>query len=330
MQDFLIEMLVCPVCHGELVWEITEESNHRLVQGMATCRECEANYPVRDEIGLFLTPDLPRDDLWAQVDSRLNSYLQQNPDLEYKLLGVPIEALNPADKFLRGSVLEARGAYLEAKAIMDKAFQEMYTAEYLAGSRRQIEYVVEKLQSIQEPIVDVASGRGALVEALLRAECTQVIGIDFSPNVLRINRQRFKAFGLYDHLSLIAADARRTPFKKKSIPYLTSYVGLMNIPEAGLALAELKRVSLGQFWCITIFYAPDDLPNVEAIRQLNLGDFLFEEGALKQYADVAWEVSIENRLIANARPTPKSEVFSGIGIDGLPVVETQLEWCILV
>jgi len=69
MQAYLIEMLECPACHGRLDWNIVEHNEDQIAVAEATCKACAAIYPVRDGIGLFLTPELPRHDLWEQVDS---------------------------------------------------------------------------------------------------------------------------------------------------------------------------------------------------------------------------------------------------------------------
>jgi len=70
MHTYLIEMLQCPACHGKLQWSISEQHEDRLEQAEARCSACAATYPIRDGIGLFLTPDLPRNDLWQQVNVR--------------------------------------------------------------------------------------------------------------------------------------------------------------------------------------------------------------------------------------------------------------------
>ncbi len=84
MHSYLIEMLECPVCHGELAWTVTERRGNRIEKAEAHCVACAATYPVREGIGLFLTPDLPRNDLWEQVDSQLPN-IEQPGDLLQEL-----------------------------------------------------------------------------------------------------------------------------------------------------------------------------------------------------------------------------------------------------
>jgi len=63
MREELVAMLECPVCHGELHWRIAEQRGERIETAEAVCTGCAATYPVREGIGVFLTPDLPRRDL---------------------------------------------------------------------------------------------------------------------------------------------------------------------------------------------------------------------------------------------------------------------------
>ena len=81
MQKYLVEILECPKCHGKLGWNITEQSRYRIEVAEAYCQDCSSTYPVQDGIGVFLTTDLKRNDLWEQVDNGIEQYLKQNPVL---------------------------------------------------------------------------------------------------------------------------------------------------------------------------------------------------------------------------------------------------------
>ena len=78
MHTYLLDMLECPVCHGQLDWNISEHTEQRINAAEATCTTCAAIYPVRDGIGLFLKPDAPRSDLWERMDSGLVRYLREH------------------------------------------------------------------------------------------------------------------------------------------------------------------------------------------------------------------------------------------------------------
>lgn len=329
MYDFLIDMLECPVCHGHLEWVITVSRSDRLEEAEARCAACGTTYPVRQGIGLFLTPDYPRDDLWEQVGSGLENHLSQHPDIERLLLDTPLESLAPADQLFRSMVLEARGQYVEAQQAADLAWPGIYTPEYREGWQRQMEYVLERLSAFDGPVIDLASGRGYLVEQMLRRLALPVVVTDFSPRILRRNRQRLEQLGLYDRVSLLAFDARCTPFKDGAVQMLTSNLGMANIRDAAGAWRELRRIVGGTFLSISHFFPEDDPANGSTIRQHGLETTLFERLTLETAARVGWQVEIANVVEGQAQPTPVSSILD-MGIDGLPVTETCLKWCTLV
>lgn len=319
MLDFLLEILQCPACGGALSWGIDERSANRIHQGRATCIECEAVYPVRDDIAIFLTADLPIEDYWQQADDRLTTMLSQHEGLIDQLQ----TSTNPADQFYWGLVLQEQGRFREAETVMRQAERGLYTPGYLEGMERQLRYVVERAIG---PLVDMASGRGGLVERLLRAKVQPVVATDFSPRVLRQNRRRFEVLGLYDQLSLVVCDSRKTPFKNGSVPTLTSHVGLSNVQ--GEAVAEWQRISAGRLLATHFFFPPDDEINRHAARELDLETMLFEDTTRQAFVGVGWAMEVANAYPAFASPTPKSDLL-GAGIDGLPVADTELTWCVL-
>ncbi len=330
MHDYIVEMLECPACHGELNWTVTERLGNRIGTAEAHCPACAATYPIREGIGLFLTPDLPRDDLWEQMDSHLTRHLREHPELERQLMDALLETLASADQFFRAMVLDEQGEYAQAKAASDLATSGLYTPEYLSGSDNQVDFVIERLATSDGPVVDLASGRGHLVEAMARRLSRPIVATDFSPSVLRHDRRRFEFFGLYEQVSLLAFDARRTPFKDGAVETLTTYQGLPNIREPGELLQELRRVVSGTFLAISHFYPEDDEVNAEVIREAQLDTLLFRPTALECFATAGWQVEVANARPAKASPTPSSVLLEGAGIDGLPVTDTVLEFCVLL
>src|SRR6266508_3684754 len=164
MQKYLIDMLSCPVCHGELEWTIVDQTNDRIVDAEARCKSCTRSYPIQKGIGVFLIDELQRNDLWEQVDSGLMKYLRSNPELYQQLMNTPLEALSPADQFLRGMMLEELDKFAEAKEAHDIAMQGLYTSDYSDCFQRQVNYVINELSSGEDPIAYLASGRPHLAE----------------------------------------------------------------------------------------------------------------------------------------------------------------------
>ncbi len=328
MQDFLVDMLVCPACWGALKWDIGHQQTQRIIKAEVACVNCNATYSVRDGIGMFLTPDLPRDDLWAQSDERLNTVLRDHPEIEDKLMNAPLESLEPADRFFRGMVLDERGHYAEAKTIMNAALPLIYTEDMLHCTDEQSRFVMAQIADVGRPIVDLACGRGYLVEMMLQADKT-VVATDFSPSILRRNRKRFDALGLYAKLSLIAADARRMPFKDNSVAIMTTYLGLPNISQPGDVLKGLRRVVAGKFMAISQLYPDDDNLNTEVIRKQGLDALMLQGNAERTFAEAGWQIEVANAYRVHAEPTPTSTLL-GSGIDGMPVEPIDILSCTLV
>jgi uncharacterized protein YbaR (Trm112 family) len=329
VHDYLIDMLVCPVCHCPLDWRIDQQSKGQIEQAEAHCTDCSAIYPVRDGIGIFLTPELPRNDLWEQVDSQLTIYLRDHLELQHQLMDVPLEDLSPTDQHFRALVLEERGDFREARQAEDLSNQNLYTPAYLACWNRQVEYTLDSLSTMDGPIVDLASGRCYLVEEIATRLRRPVVASDFSPSVLRRDRKLVQFLGLEDLVSLLAFDARRTPFKDSSVKIMTTNLGLPNIEDPGGLLHELHRVVEGTLLAISIFYPIDDQANREVISGAGLDALLYQRSAVKHFASVGWEVSLQNSCTAEALPTPPSDVLEGARADGLPIAPTELEWCVI-
>ena len=106
MRADLVEMLACPACRQGLAWAIKSHRGDRVKVAEAQCESCGANFPIREGIGAFLASDLPRHDVWEEVESRLSQYLREHPQAERRLMEAPLEGLSPADQFLCAMVLD--------------------------------------------------------------------------------------------------------------------------------------------------------------------------------------------------------------------------------
>ena len=52
-----MDILVCPVCRGELELNVEEESEKEVVTGSLHCTKCNEHYPIVDAIPNLLPPD---------------------------------------------------------------------------------------------------------------------------------------------------------------------------------------------------------------------------------------------------------------------------------
>lgn len=329
MHKIFLDLLECPGCHSSLAWDGLAEQGERIEEAEAHCTGCGASYPVREGIGLFLLPDLPRNDLWEQTESQLAGCLREHAEVERQLMESPAESVAPADQFLRAMILTDRGAYSEAKTLREQAISQLYTSEYLACLDSQMKHLAASLSPSSWPLVDLASGEGTLIDLLLQRLDQPVILSDFSPTVLRRNRRKLEFSGLADRVTLLAFDARRTPFKQNSVKTMTTLLGLSNIEAPSELLHELRRIVSGSLLAIVHFFPEDDRANVAAMNATRSATFLLQRSALEQFAAAGWQAELKNVRQGCALPTPESVIFKGIRIDGLPIAETVLEWAVL-
>jgi uncharacterized protein YbaR (Trm112 family) len=57
MKRELMDILVCPVCKGELQLTAEEEKEKEIVSGSLHCDKCKVDYPIVDTIPNLLPPD---------------------------------------------------------------------------------------------------------------------------------------------------------------------------------------------------------------------------------------------------------------------------------
>lgn len=58
MKRSLLDILVCPLCKGDLVLTIEHESGDEIVTGSLRCAWCEESYLIEDAIPNMLPPEL--------------------------------------------------------------------------------------------------------------------------------------------------------------------------------------------------------------------------------------------------------------------------------
>ena len=329
MQKYLVEMLECPKCHGKLDWNITEQSHDRIEVAEACCQSCSSTYPVQDGIGVFLTTDLKRNDLWEQAD-RLEELLKQNPEIEKRLMDVPLDTLGSVDQYYRGRIHKARGEIEAANTAISVSKKAMYSAETKRCTDNQIDYLISEVSKSKGPIVDLASGECGLVRRMLKDLPNLIVVTDFSPSILVKNRKWFMDQDLYDRVSLLAFDARQTPFATDSISLLTTHVGHQNIQNPGKLLEELFRIVNGKFIAVSSFYPEDDKENGAVIEEYGVAELWYRDKLLEHFQNAGWAVEVKNSCSIKTIPASPGVVLEGARVDGLPVQTTTLEWCVLL
>ena len=60
MRRDLMDILVCPMCKGDLELTVDEENAQEIVRGSLLCARCDERYPIEDTIPNLLPPELRR------------------------------------------------------------------------------------------------------------------------------------------------------------------------------------------------------------------------------------------------------------------------------
>jgi uncharacterized protein YbaR (Trm112 family) len=290
--------LVCPCCGGPL-------------EG-TTCSSCGVEYTTDDGIPLLIPPGSEVRDLWEQAESGLSRTLRENPELEHALLAPPPAELAPADAFLRALVLEERGDDGE----VDAAFARLHPPDTLACMAAQVEALCERLGNEAGLVVDLASGRGMLLERLQRTMRGTLVATDVSPRVLRRARRR--------GIEAVVCDLRRMPFADASIACATTFLGLNNVEQPGRLLSELRRVAR-RLLAVHLVYEPGTA-NDRELEELGLASLAYREPLLEALAAAGWNAEIASSCAAVLEPTPVGVVLEGAVLDRLPVEPVAGTW----
>lgn len=107
--------------------------------------------------------------------------------------------------------------------------------------------------------LDLCCGQGNVAEVLTDRGC-QVVGIDFSPAMLALARQRVPSATFFE------ADAQDLPFSDAEFDIAVSNFGICHVPDPARALSEVRRVlrPKGRF-AMTVWCGPDISPCFEVV-----------------------------------------------------------------
>jgi demethylmenaquinone methyltransferase/2-methoxy-6-polyprenyl-1,4-benzoquinol methylase len=95
-------------------------------------------------------------------------------------------------------------------------------------------------------VLDVACGTGDLTELFARSPASKVIGLDFTPAMLDVARQKLARERAGAHVAAkvqyMEGDAMALPFQDASFDVLSIAFGIRNVSDPARALAEFARV----------------------------------------------------------------------------------------
>jgi len=106
--------------------------------------------------------------------------------------------------------------------------------------RKQVVALVSKTKP--KKILDIATGTGDLAIMLAQIDDSQVTGLDLSPGMLEIGKQKVFAAGLDKQVDMVIGDSEKLPFDDDSYDAITVSYGVRNFEDLNKGLLEINRV----------------------------------------------------------------------------------------
>ena len=91
-------------------------------------------------------------------------------------------------------------------------------------------------------LLDIATGTGDLVIELAKIDAEKIIGLDISPGMLEIGKQKVKNKKLDHRIEMQLGDSEALKFKNKTFDGVTIAFGVRNFENLNLGLQEIFRV----------------------------------------------------------------------------------------
>ncbi len=199
--DSLVDRVACPTCRGKLRW----------AERSAQCTECDATFPIVDDIPLLL----------AQANGRSESG-PSNAEEEYKAR--------------QAAFYDGEDPEFETTRPHDtpRVYQWLLTEKY----RRSVQALPNELAG--HTVLTTCGGSGMDAEFLARAGAT-VIASDLSLGAAQRTRERARRYGLA--ITSIVADVERLPFADRGVDVVYVHDGLHHLDDPAKGLREMTRVA---------------------------------------------------------------------------------------
>jgi len=91
-------------------------------------------------------------------------------------------------------------------------------------------------------VLDICCGTGDIALAFLRAGCSRIVGVDFSPEMLSVAAGKAAGRRGGATLGLVCGDALALPFRGASFDVVTMGFGLRNLSDYRAGIADAARV----------------------------------------------------------------------------------------
>ena len=106
--------------------------------------------------------------------------------------------------------------------------------------RNNVVDIIKKQQP--KSILDIATGTGDLAINLAQTSAEKIIGLDISPGMLNVGKQKVKDKKLDDRIDMIIGDSENMPFEDNTFDAITVAFGVRNFETLNNGLKEILRV----------------------------------------------------------------------------------------
>ena len=103
--------------------------------------------------------------------------------------------------------------------------------------------VVEILKKEQpDSILDIATGTGDLAIALVNTGAKKIVGLDISPGMLAVGKDKVRHKNLDNNIEMVVGDSENLVFEDNSFDAVTVSFGVRNFETLETGMAEILRV----------------------------------------------------------------------------------------
>ena len=106
--------------------------------------------------------------------------------------------------------------------------------------RRKVVHIIKTTNP--STILDIATGTGDLAIHLVETGAKRIVGLDISPGMLSVGKDKVAKKHLEDKVDMIIGDSEHLPFEDNSFDAITVAFGVRNFENLEKGLKEIKRV----------------------------------------------------------------------------------------